>query len=216
MYRGYLNRRRDSRDQMQQPNSVSPAPSTHSPSSVATSFSSPSESSVFPGSGTLTVNSTSSDLSPSDHSVPQTPSSTSSKSRFFPLPFASTHRSASAARMGQVQSRTGPVSQSYSPAAPPALPLPPPASRLKRAWGRRKKSEDVTAGVSGSQQFNDNGRGRDGDALGSAISSVFTTPASSTDNLQVSSVSRQCVPLLTLLTQCSPCLPHHCPSLNII
>ena len=196
MYRGYLNRRRDSRDQTQQQSSVSPAPSTHSPSPLASSFPVSSESSAFLGSASLTVNSASSDFSPSDHSVPQTPSSTSSKNRFFPLPFTSTNRSAPAARMGQVQSRTGPVPQSYSPATPPALPLPPPAGRLKRAWGRRKKSEDVTASLSGSQQFNDKGKGRDGDALGSAISSAFTTPASSTDNLQVSSVSHQYVPLV--------------------
>lgn len=180
MYRGYLNRRRDSREHT--PQHTPAAPSAPSPSSIAASLPSPSGSVL---SGLSNSNSTSSDISASDRYIRSTTPSTS-KSRFFPVPFSSSHRSASAAHMGQGQSRTGAVPESYSPVTPPALPLPLSSNRIKRAWGRRKKSEDVTGVLSSSQHFDDKGKGRDGDLVGSVISSASTTPASSVDNLPVS------------------------------
>ncbi|GJE94907.1 RhoGAP-domain-containing protein [Phanerochaete sordida] len=92
--------------------------------------------------------------------------------------------------MGQGQSRTGSSTQPPYPttaASSPALPLPSSSNPIKRAWGRRKKSEDVTAAFAKALNFTEKGRGHDAETMGSVVSSALTTPAASVDDLQATS-----------------------------
>lgn len=175
-------------------------PSPSSLTSAATSFPSSAGGSV--PSGPSDTSSSCSDLSSGDQFAPRTPSSTSSKHRFFPLPFSSAKGSVPAASMGSGQSRAVPSEHTpYSTAAAgePALPLPSSSSNpIKRAWGRRKKSEDVTAAFAKALNIGDKGKGREAGTVGSIASSAFTTPAASVDDFQVMSSVTSLEPPLNL------------------
>ncbi|CAL1707041.1 unnamed protein product [Somion occarium] len=93
------------------------------------------------------LDSSQSELATYDHSVAAPATTNPSKNRFFPI---SSARSPSPGHMGQSQSGTAdnatlplqvpaPVSSSASSIASST------GSRFKRAWGRRKKSEDISA-----------------------------------------------------------------------
>lgn len=165
---------------------MSSTPTSPSLTSVATSFPSPAGAPVL--SGPSDPNSSHFDIPSGDQYTPRTPLSTSSKHRFFPIPFSSAKGSASTAPMGQGQSRTGPAAQPPLPsvaAASPAFPLSSSSNPIKRAWGRRKKSEDVTAVFAGALNSNDKSRSHETETIRSVISNALATPATSVDNLQV-------------------------------
>lgn len=135
------------------------ASSSPSSSSLSSSLSSVASSLLFPA-GSFS-NSSRSDIAPSLPDRSQASLHPSIKNRLFPLHIIGPPRSSSLASMGQSLS-TRPPAITYAPtslpAAPPtpvhspATPSPPSSislsvgSRIKRAWGaRRKKSEDISA-----------------------------------------------------------------------
>ncbi|KAI0686376.1 hypothetical protein BC835DRAFT_1419797, partial [Cytidiella melzeri] len=155
MYRGYLNRKKETQARATQQQSNTPAvPVSQSPFSLAPSFPSYAPASRLPAAPSF--NSSRPDITSSDHSLSSRALSSSPKNRFFPVAISPAPRSTTPASMGQATSTAesppqSPATQAYAIGAS----LPSPSSNpLKRIWGgRRKKSEDVTAVFANAQDL---------------------------------------------------------------
>lgn len=190
MYRGYLNRKKETQaraaGQHQQANT--PAVPVSQATSLSSTLNLPSSSLAAHAATTRPSISSQSDTSSADHSVTTSPRapSTSPKNRFFPVSISPGPRPTTPPPMGQTNSSIDSVPHSpVAPSYPSAVSLSPPSSNpLKRIWGgRRKKSEDVTALFAAGQDPSHKGKERAHDV--SAMSSLLSTPASSVDDLQV-------------------------------